>query len=205
MITLPRFTHRNNICMLRYHPVRKTLGASQSMRVLPVAHPLWERCTDSNNPFCPGSHSKVVAELEFDPISYLSCSKLQCFIRDLAKLQRVCWLWFHLNNSLGKRSLMKLPHFFVGSTLYRVSSCLQGHSGTSCPLWTNRSVTQTSLILFSVAGRNCYSSLFQERKQLYSNILTKLQWDLQIWSHSAFESHTQFFPLLLLHTCVKNW
>lgn len=69
MITLPRCTHRNNACTLRYSPVWITLGACLSMRAVPKTHLLQERCPNSDSQFCPRTQSKIIAGLGLDPAS----------------------------------------------------------------------------------------------------------------------------------------
>lgn len=93
---------------------------------------------------------------------------------------------------------MQLPPFFVGKIFYRLF-CSQVDSGTSCSLSTKWSVPKLTIFLFFTAGRNCYSPLFKERKQLFQcqfQCRTNLQQDLQIWLQTASESHGQLFTLL---------
>jgi len=49
----------------------KTLGALLSVRALPEIHPMQQRCTHSNNPFCPRSQNKIIAALRLGPVSLL--------------------------------------------------------------------------------------------------------------------------------------
>lgn len=199
MITHPRCTHRNNTCMLRYYPVEKPLGVSQ-----------WIKSPASNSPTVGKVYiikqfilSKVPEQdscrTDISPkISYFSASWsiLQGFIRHLEELQRVCWIWLYFNNSLGRGNLMQLSHSLVGKNLHGLFSCLQGYSGTSWPLCTDKlpklhwfnSLLQDGIhTLVSLSGAKFCSNVLKDSPAV--NVITKCLWIRCATFSSAASSH----------------